>query len=59
MVTGTCPIVSAEKVLETYLDFPIGKSAHFTMDYQFVADPAFNADRGPVSVFAVRLHWEQ
>jgi high affinity Mn2+ porin len=50
---------SPEKVLETYYDFPIGKSAHFTMDYQFVADPAFNADRGPVSVFAVRLHWEQ
>ncbi|MGO9115964.1 MAG: carbohydrate porin [Thermoguttaceae bacterium] len=50
---------SPEKVLETYYDFPIGKTAHFTMDYQFVGDPAFNADRGPVSVFAVRLHWEQ
>jgi high affinity Mn2+ porin len=48
-----------EKTLETYYDFPIGKSAHFTMDYQFVADPAFNRDRGPVSVFAVRLHLEQ
>ena len=23
-----------------------------------VADPAFNRDRGPVSVFAGRLHWE-
>ena len=21
-------------------------------------DPAFNRDRGPVSVFAARLHWE-
>ena len=29
------------------------------MDYQFVGDPAFNSDRGPVNVFAVRLHWEQ
>ena len=48
-----------EKVLETYYDFPIGKAAHFTMDYQFVADPAFNRDRGPVSIFAVRLHLEQ
>jgi high affinity Mn2+ porin len=46
-----------EKVLETYYDFPIGKTAHFTMDYQFVADPAFNSARGPVSIFGVRLHW--
>ena len=22
------------------------------------ADPAFNRDRGPVNVFAARLHWE-
>ena len=50
---------ACEKVLETYYDFPIGKSAHFAFDYQFVGDPAFNRDRGPVSVFAVRLHWEQ
>ena len=48
-----------EGALETYYDFPIAKSAHFTMDYQFVGDPAFNRDRGPVSIFAVRLHWEE
>jgi hypothetical protein len=28
------------------------------MDYQYVDDPAFNSARGPVSVFAARLHWE-
>jgi high affinity Mn2+ porin len=50
---------SCEKALETCYDFPIGKTAHFTMDYPFVGDPAFNSDRGPVSVFAVRLHWQQ
>ena len=48
----------SEKVLETYYDFPIGKAAHFALDYQLVTDPAFNNDRGPVSVFAMRLHWE-
>ncbi len=48
-----------EKAVETYYDFPIGKGCRFAFDYQFVADPAFNAARGPVSVFAVRLHWEQ
>jgi high affinity Mn2+ porin len=28
------------------------------LDYQFITDPAFNRDRGPISVFGARLHWE-
>ena len=47
-----------EKILETYYDFQIGKFLHSTLDYQFIANPAFNRDRGPVSVFGVRVHWE-
>ena len=47
-----------EKILETYYDFQIWKTIHAAMDYQFITDPAFNRDRGPVSVFAARLHWE-
>ena len=47
-----------EKILETYYDFQIWKGAHAAVDYQFVDDPAFNRDRGPVSVFAVRFHVE-
>jgi len=47
-----------EKVIETYYDFQIWKTIHATLDYQFVANPAFNRDRGPVSIFGVRLHWE-
>jgi high affinity Mn2+ porin len=31
---------------------------HVAIDYQFVNHPAFNRDRGPVSVFGARLHWE-
>ncbi len=49
----------SEKVIESYYDFPIGKGCRFAFDYQFVYDPAFNADRGPVNIFAIRLHWEQ
>jgi hypothetical protein len=30
------------------------RTPHF--DYQVVDNPAFNRDRGPVSVFGVRLH---
>ena len=29
-----------------------------TADYQFVLNPAYNADRGPVHVFALRMHLE-
>jgi len=47
-----------EEVLETYYDFQIWKSVHGAVDYQFVQNPAFNRDRGPVSVFGARLHWE-
>jgi high affinity Mn2+ porin len=47
-----------EKILETYYDARIWKTIHTTVDYQFISDPAFNRARGPVSVFAVRLHWQ-
>jgi high affinity Mn2+ porin len=47
-----------EKLLEAYYNFQIWKSIHATVDYQFISNPAFNRDRGPVSVFALRLHWE-
>ena len=47
-----------EKILETYYDFSIWKTIHATVDYQLIGDPAFNRDRGPVSVFGVRLHWQ-
>jgi len=47
-----------EKVLEIYYDFHIWKTIHITPDYQFVTNPAFNRDRGPVSIFGARLHWE-
>jgi high affinity Mn2+ porin len=47
-----------EKVFEAYYKFKIYKNVHATLDYQFVIDPAFNRDRGPVSVFGARFHWE-
>ena len=46
-----------EKILETYYDFEIWKTIHAAVDYQFVTDPGFNQDRGPISIFAARIHW--
>jgi len=47
-----------EKILETYYDADVWKAVHVAVDYQFINDPAFNRDRGPVSVFGVRVHWQ-
>ena len=30
-----------------------------TADYQHIANPAYNQDRGPVAVWSLRLHWEK
>ena len=45
-----------EMVLETYYAFSPVKWAALTIDYQLIANPGYNADRGPVSIFSGRIH---
>ncbi|WP_315786656.1 MULTISPECIES: carbohydrate porin [unclassified Bradyrhizobium] len=45
-----------ESIIEAYYSYSISKYLTFTADYQFVNNPAYNADRGPVSIFSGRLH---
>ena len=52
---GQLPHPGAEKILEAYYSLPI-YSWQLTLDYQFITNPAYNRDRGPVSVVATRLH---
>jgi high affinity Mn2+ porin len=47
-----------ERILETYYSYALLDTTWLTFDYQFVANPAYNADRGPVSIFSARLHAE-
>ncbi|MDE2118766.1 MAG: carbohydrate porin [Betaproteobacteria bacterium] len=47
-----------ETILESYYNWNVAKHAWFTADYQHIANPAYNTDRGPVDVFGVRLHLE-
>jgi high affinity Mn2+ porin len=47
-----------EQILETYYAFAIDKNFTVTADYQFITNPAYNADRGPVHIFSGRLHGE-
>lgn len=49
---------SRERVLETYYAYALNKALTFTADYQLITNPAYNADRGPVSIFTGRLHGE-
>jgi len=53
---GQLPHPGPEQILETYYNLQIIKGLHLTADYQFVYNPAYNRDRGPVHVFGLRLH---
>lgn len=47
-----------ENVLEMYYNWEVKKGINLTLDYQLVNTPAYNKDRGPVSVLAIRMHFE-
>ncbi|MFT4118750.1 carbohydrate porin [Bradyrhizobium sp.] len=47
-----------ERILEAYYAYTVIKNVVLTADYQLVVNPAYNADRGPVSIFSGRLHAE-
>jgi high affinity Mn2+ porin len=53
---GQLPHPAAEQILETYYRLAAVRWAQLTLDYQYVINPAYNTDRGPVSIVAVRLH---
>jgi high affinity Mn2+ porin len=47
-----------EKILEAYYSYALSSSTKVTFDYQFIDNPGYNTDRGPVNVFSGRLHWQ-
>jgi len=53
---GMLPHPGAEQILETYYSFSTLAWAHVSVDYQWIKNPGYNTDRGPVSIFAVRVH---
>jgi high affinity Mn2+ porin len=54
---GMLPHPGLEQIIETYYAFPLFAST-VTFDYQFIVNPAYNRDRGPVSVIGARVHTE-
>ena len=47
-----------ERIMETYYSVNLFKGAFLSADYQYIRNPAYNADRGPVSFFGLRAHFE-
>jgi high affinity Mn2+ porin len=47
-----------ERILETYYSIVLKHRFALSPDFQYVVNPAYNRDRGPVSVLGARLHWE-
>jgi len=53
---GALPNYATEDILEAYYSYAISSAMKVSVDYQFIANPAYNADRGPANVFAGRFH---
>jgi high affinity Mn2+ porin len=53
---GKLPHPGPEQIAETYYRLGVFSNAQLSFDYQWVRNPAYNTDRGPVSIFAVRVH---
>ena len=47
-----------ENVIEAYYAYALTDTLTLTLDYQYMMNPAYNADRGPISIFSGRLHAE-
>ncbi len=49
---------ASERISETYYAWHLREGVTLSLDYQWIQNPAYNHDRGPVSVLGLRLHFE-
>jgi high affinity Mn2+ porin len=47
-----------EEILEAYYGVQVAKWLSVSPDFQYVAHPGYNRDRGPVAIYALRAHVE-
>ena len=55
---GKLPNYGRENIAELFYQVKLFNNLWGTADYQFVMNPAYNKDRGPVQVVAARIHIE-
>jgi high affinity Mn2+ porin len=53
---GSLVHYGSEDIAELYYNATVTSWLGATADYQFVGNPAYNRDRGPVSILGVRIH---
>jgi high affinity Mn2+ porin len=53
---GQLPHPAPEKIFETYYSCALSSALAVSVDYQLIAAPGYNPQRGPASIGAVRLH---
>ena len=53
---GALPNSGPEAALETFYSYAVNSHIALSADYQFFNNPAYNRDRGPVSVLGFRAH---
>jgi high affinity Mn2+ porin len=53
---GQLPHPGPESILEAYYAAALGSHLTVTVDLQHVTNPAYNRDRGPVTIGALRVH---
>jgi high affinity Mn2+ porin len=53
---GQLPNSGPETAWESYYSYALAPWAQITADYQFINHPAYNRDRGPVSILGARFH---
>lgn len=53
---GQLPHPRTENIIEAFYRYQINPAIAFTIDYQFIDNPAYNPDRGPVNLFGCRLY---
>jgi high affinity Mn2+ porin len=47
-----------ENLLEFYYSMELIKNINVSGAYQFIGNPGYNKDRGPVNIFSIRVHIE-
>jgi high affinity Mn2+ porin len=55
---GQLPHYGMERLLEFYYSCLVIPRLWASVDYQWIGNPGYNVDRGPVSVFSIRAHLE-
>lgn len=53
---GKLPHPDNENIVETFYSVAVMPQLAVTLDYQLIVNPAYNSDRGPISVLGARLH---